>query len=175
MQASWNVRQNHFLLSILDCLLVASPWLKSTWKPILDKIKSRVAARKRRYMSWEGRMTLKCIGEGINKYCKAKKYVEKSRSHPSKFMFHIAVSTTTLLHDVGTLSPAPPKISSQPLPEAASEDQKKKFSLFWLESFLVIPLNFVLFWQVSSITYLRTSTRPHKSKGLILLDDVINH
>ena len=73
-------------INYLGFPLGASPGLKATWKPILDKIKSRVAARKRRYMSWEGRMTLKCIGEGINKYCKAKKYVEKSRSHPSKFM-----------------------------------------------------------------------------------------
>lgn len=45
-------------LSYLGLPLGASPTLKKTWKPILDKCKARLASWKRKLLSFGGRLTL---------------------------------------------------------------------------------------------------------------------
>lgn len=54
----FNCQSQKLPIKYLGMPLGASLMLKSTWKPVIDKIKSRLATWKRRYLSFGGRIVL---------------------------------------------------------------------------------------------------------------------
>ena len=53
-----NCKSQEFPMTYLGLPLGANPRLKATWKPIIDKFKWKLAAWKRRFLSFGGRLTL---------------------------------------------------------------------------------------------------------------------
>lgn len=53
----WTVKHRNCPSNTLECLL-GNPRLKSSWKPVIEKIRSRLATWKRRFLSFGGKLVL---------------------------------------------------------------------------------------------------------------------